>query len=79
MTGQIEVDLHLFATLRRSELKSQQRITLQADTSVRGVAKVLAIPQGEIHLVFINGRAASFDQYLQDGDRLALFPAIGGG
>ncbi|MCD6135469.1 MoaD/ThiS family protein [Candidatus Bipolaricaulota bacterium] len=79
MTGQIEVDLLLFATLRRRGLKSQQRITLQASTSVRGVAEALAIPQGEIHLVFINGRAASFDQDLQDGDRLALFPAIGGG
>ena len=79
MTGQIEVDLLLFATLRRRGLKSQQRITLQVSTSVRGVAEALAIPQGEIHLVFINGRAASFDQDLQDGDRLALFPAIGGG
>ena len=79
MTGRIEVDLLLFATLRRRGLRSQQRITLQASTSVRGVAEALAIPQGEIHLVFINGRAASFDQDLQDGDRLALFPAIGGG
>jgi molybdopterin converting factor small subunit len=33
----------------------------------------------EIHLVFVNGRVASLDQMLQDGDRLALFPPIGGG
>jgi len=33
----------------------------------------------EIHLAFVNGRVASLDRILQDGDRLALFPPIGGG
>ncbi len=79
MTGQISVDVHLFATLRKGKLESQQRLTLRARTNVHDVAKRMRIPEDEIHLVFINGRAASFDQDLQDGDRLALFPAIGGG
>ncbi|HDL85753.1 MAG TPA: MoaD/ThiS family protein [Candidatus Acetothermia bacterium] len=79
MTGQITVDVRLFATLRRDASASAQRLTLRARTSPRDVAKRLAISHEEIHLVFINGRVASLDQLLQDGDRLALFPPIGGG
>ena len=79
MPGRITVYLHLFATLRRDEENPQQKLTLRARTSPRDIAKRLGIPHEEIHLVFINGRVASLDQLLQDGDRLALFPPIGGG
>ena len=79
MNDLITVDLHLFASLHRSPGDSHQMLELQARTSVRDVVERLALPEMEIHLVFVNGRVASLDQMLQDGDRLALFPPIGGG
>jgi len=79
MTALITVDVHLFATLRRETGDSQQMLKLRAGTSVSDVVERLAIPEMEIHLVFVNGRVASLDKVLQDGDRLALFPPIGGG
>ena len=79
VTGQITVDVHLFATLRQDASAPLQRLKLRARTSVSDVVKRLALPQEEIHLVFVNGHVASLDQLLQDGDRLALFPPIGGG
>ena len=79
MTTPILVDVHLFATLRRETGDSQQMLKLRAGTSVSDVVERLAIPKMEIHLVFVNGRVASLDQTLHDGDRLALFPPIGGG
>jgi len=79
MTTPILVDVHLFATLRRETGDSQQMLKLRAGTSVSDVVERLAIPEMEIHLVFVNGRVASLDKVLQDGDRLALFPPIGGG
>lgn len=79
MNDQITVDVYLFASLRRGAGDSQQALALRARTSARDVVKRLAIPAMEIHLVFVNGRVASLDRLLQDGDRLALFPPIGGG
>ena len=79
MATSITVDVYLFATLQRDGADSQQELKLRAGTSVRDVVERLAIPEMEIHLVFVNGRVASLDQPLQDGDRLALFPPIGGG
>ncbi|HUT87234.1 MAG TPA: MoaD/ThiS family protein [Candidatus Heimdallarchaeota archaeon] len=79
MTALITVDVHLFATLRRSTGDSQQTLKLRAGTSVSDVVERLAIHEMEVHLVFVNGRVASLDQTLHDGDRLALFPPIGGG
>jgi len=79
MTEQIIVDVHLFATLRSRTSALQHKLKLPAKTSVADVARLLALPQEEIHLVFVNGRVASLDRILQDGDRLALFPPIGGG
>ena len=79
MTTPITVDVRLFASLRREMGDSQQMLKLRAGTSVSDVVERLAIPEMEIHLVFVNGRVASLDKVLQDGDRLALFPPIGGG
>jgi molybdopterin converting factor small subunit len=79
MNDLITVDLHLFASLHRSPGGSHQILELRPRTSVRDVVERLALPEMEIHLVFVNGRVASLDQMLQDGDRLALFPPIGGG
>ena len=79
MTNAITIEIHLFASLQRSAKRYPQVLKLRAKTSVRDVIKRLAIVQEEIHLVFVNGRAASLDSMLQDGDRLAIFPPIGGG
>lgn len=79
MTDLITVHVHLFASLYRNPGDSHQILKLQARTSVRDIVKRLELPEMEIHLAFVNGRVASLDRILQDGDRLALFPPIGGG
>ncbi|MCD7984822.1 MAG: MoaD/ThiS family protein [Desulfovibrio sp.] len=39
----------------------------------------LGVPAAEVKLIFINGVAAEPDAALHDGDRVGLFPAVGGG
>ena len=39
----------------------------------------LGIPPEELKLVFLNGLHAGLDAALKDGDRVGLFPAVGGG
>lgn len=48
-------------------------------TSVRELARHIQVPSEEIKIVMINGRQSEASDTLRDGDRVALFPAVGGG
>jgi molybdopterin converting factor small subunit len=43
------------------------------------VEKELGGPPGEVKTVFVNGASRSFDHGLADGDRVGIFPLVGGG
>lgn len=43
------------------------------------IAKQLGIPISEIKFVMLNGRYQPLECKVQSGDRLAFFPAVGGG
>lgn len=47
--------------------------------SVRELARHIHVPPEEIKIVMINGRQSEGSDTLRDGDRVALFPAVGGG
>jgi molybdopterin converting factor small subunit len=49
------------------------------NTPVGDVLDGLPIPPGEVYTFFVNGRHAERDQPLEEGDVLAIFPAVGGG
>ncbi len=46
---------------------------------VRDLALSLALPVNEIKIIMVNGRHASLETPLHDKDRVAFFPAVGGG
>lgn len=52
---------------------------LPAPPTVRRLAEQLALPLEDIKIVMLNGQHASLDAPLADGDRVAFFPAVGGG
>ena len=39
----------------------------------------LHIAADEVKVIFVNGLHASLDKPLMDGDRVGIFPAVGGG
>ena len=43
------------------------------------IVNELAIPVEEVGVILINGRHASLDQTVAEGDTLSLFPLVGGG
>lgn len=47
--------------------------------TVRSACVRLGIPVENIKMVMVNGRSASMDHPIKDGDRLGLFPPVGGG
>jgi molybdopterin synthase sulfur carrier subunit len=79
----MEVTLNLFATLARympNKAKGNSCVLeVSEGTRVGDVLKALKIPTAKVRLVFLNGVHARGDETLRDGDRVGIFPPIGGG
>ncbi|MHC1742374.1 MAG: MoaD/ThiS family protein [Syntrophobacteraceae bacterium] len=73
----------LAATLRRFspgyDAATGIAIEMPAGTCVRDVALRLGIPEDEVRVIMVNGAAARWDTVLGADDRVAFFPAVGGG
>jgi len=73
------IDLRLFATLQQFEPPSSHAYQIEMGISVRTLVQQLGIPEIKAKLIFINGVKADLDYVLQDGDRVGIFPPVGGG
>jgi len=67
-----------FATLDKFQPKDGA-LELTAEATPQGVIQQLGIPADEVHIIFVNNRHAPLDAPLSAGDRVGLFPAVGGG
>jgi molybdopterin converting factor small subunit len=52
---------------------------LDGPADVKALLALLGIPENETKIIMVNGRQATLRDPLSDGDRVALFPAVGGG
>ncbi len=51
----------------------------QPGLRVAGLLERLGLPPGEVKIIMINGAQAGLDSLVSDGDRVGLFPVLGGG
>ena len=74
----MHITVKLFATFRNGRFKEagQER---PDGTDCRKIVMDLGLTEEEIGIILVNGRHASLDHLLQDGDTLSLFPLVGGG
>ncbi len=79
MDNAIHINLKLFATLASKTPNNAESFPLQAGTTVAQVLAKLNIAPEKAKLIFVNGLKQSYDYRLQDGDRLGIFPPVGGG
>ncbi len=49
------------------------------ELSAEQLADLIGIPRAEIKIVMVNGRQSDLSTAVRDGDRVAYFPAVGGG
>ena len=54
-------------------------VEIRPDEKVSDLLARLNVPAEDVNIVMINGLQASPDAILNDGDRVGLFPALGGG
>jgi len=79
----MKIEVNLYATLKRYMENGTGAkpavIDFEDGTCVIDVIQKLNIPADSVKLIFINGVHAKVDTTLKDGDRLGLFPPVGGG
>ncbi|MFO7911010.1 MAG: MoaD/ThiS family protein, partial [Desulfotignum sp.] len=77
--AQIIIELKLFATLAEFAPENADNFTVQEGTTVEMLIRELNIPADTVKLIFVNGRKQDTTYVLKPGDRLGLFPPVGGG
>ncbi len=76
------LEVRLFATLRGyfPEASGGVLSVAAADASTIGeLITMLKLNPDEIKIIMVNGVQAELSQALKDGDRIGLFPPVGGG
>ena len=78
-----KVEIRLFASLRKYHPNSGDSeafiMELNDKTSLGNLIDKLKIPRQEIGVLIINGSWQKESYLLKDGDRIGIFPLIGGG
>jgi len=77
------VEVRLYASLRKYHPNrgSSEALIIELDdkANLANLADKLKIPKEEIAITMVNGRQEEKSYLLQEGDRIGLFPLIGGG
>lgn len=75
----IKIELKLFATIARYLPEYPESFAMEEGTTIKSLISRLNIPESDVKLTFVNGKQRPLDHILQDGDRLGIFPPVGGG
>lgn len=79
----MNIELHLYATLSKyfPEGRSEKtaRISVEENACVKDLLKRFGVPEKSVKLIFVNGVHARSDRVLSEGDRVGVFPPVGGG
>lgn len=75
----VMIEINLYATLQSYAPANAARYAVEAGTSIERIVEALDIPKDHIKLLFCNGVKCGLGTILRDGDRIGLFPPVGGG
>ncbi|PKL07412.1 MAG: molybdopterin synthase sulfur carrier subunit [Spirochaetae bacterium HGW-Spirochaetae-7] len=75
----INIQLRLFASLQKWSPDPSVSIELSASSTARNAYLGIGVPDAEVAIIMINGKRGLPDDILSDGDKVQLFPFIGGG
>jgi molybdopterin converting factor small subunit len=73
------IQLRLYASLNRFSPRDGADYPIQSGISIQELAIDLHIPLDQVKLIFIDGQRETLETRLHGGERVALFPPVGGG
>ena len=76
----VTIEINLFASLKKYlPAESAGHYSVEPGTPLSALLDQLRIPQDEVKLIFVNGVKEDASVLLNGGERVGVFPAIGGG
>ncbi len=75
----IHITINLFATLRRFTPAFSDSYPVKPGITVKKLLEELCVPENEVKIVFIDGVKHDLSSILIGGERVGIFPAVGGG
>ena len=76
---QSHIQIKLFATLQRFMPASAENYAIKTGTTIGTLLQQLYIPEDKAKLIFIDGLKAELTTVLIGGERIGIFPPVGGG
>lgn len=73
------VQLKLFATLANYTPENADRYPVSPGSTIKNILDALNIPLSEAKLIFINNVRVEPDAVIYGGERIGIFPPVGGG
>ena len=73
------IQIKLFATLQPFAPPLGEKYPIDPGISIRNLLEQLNIPQEKAKLIFIDGIKADLSSTLGGGERVGIFPPVGGG
>ena len=73
------IEIKCFATLAKFAPENAGDYPLEPGETISTLIHRLGMPEKEVTLMFVNSLRSSPDTELKDGDRVGLFPPVGGG
>ncbi len=73
------IDLKLFATLTAHTPQDASNYPITEGMTVASLIELLQIPPASARLIFVDGVRADLDKRLSGGERVGIFPPVGGG
>lgn len=73
------VSIKLFATLGKFLPEDPERYPIAAGITVAALIDRLGIPASHVKLIFVNNVRCDAQKRLKGGERVGIFPPVGGG
>ena len=74
-----QIRIKLFANLQSFMPASAENYAIEKGTTIRSLLQQLDLPENKAKLIFIDGVKAELTTVLQGGERVGIFPPVGGG
>ena len=73
------IQIKLFATLQPFTPPSGEKYRIDPGISIRSLLEQLNLPEEKAKLIFIDGIKVNLSSTLNGGERVGIFPPVGGG
>lgn len=73
------IHIKFFATLSKFTPGSAEHFPIEPGITVLDLFKQLEVPVDEVKLIFVNNKKGELTTELQGGERIGVFPPVGGG